>query len=431
MSSRIQSLKSFLVPKVRHFVTFLMAQGVTMAGNLLYGLLCVRLLPIPDYARFAVLFGYMGSLVVLLDIGISNSLAPLVGEKIHDKQLIADYVASLRQIAQRLYLIMAPITCVVFPLLVLKQHWPWKIVTAMTVIILGAAWFARVSSAYGTILILRRDRPFWYRGQMISSLGTLVLLLIFWKLHWLNAFSAILLNVAGIIFTSAFYFFRARKLLGVTGVPSPEKRHSIVRLILPNTPNVIFYALQGQISLMLITIFGHTAGVASVGALSRLAQIFVIFSQMNSILVEPYFAKLPREKLKANYLGALGVIALGCLAISLAAYTLPEIFLWILGPKYATLRFEVMLVVVGSSIRYLSGTMWVIHSSRRFVYWWNNLSTISLTILVQILYLWRADLSTVRNVLYFNIVSAIASLLVNILCGTYGFLKGPRKIEAS
>ena len=75
----LERAKNFLLPKFRQILQLLLKQGIAMTGNLLYGLLCVRLLPIPEYAKFAVLFGYMGSLTVLLDTGISSTLAPLVG----------------------------------------------------------------------------------------------------------------------------------------------------------------------------------------------------------------------------------------------------------------------------------------------------------------------------------------------------------------
>jgi O-antigen/teichoic acid export membrane protein len=264
---------------------------------------------------------------------------------------------------------------------------------------------------------------------MISSLGTLALLVVFWAAHWLNVWWAILFNVAGIVFVALTYFFRARKLLGVTGRSSAQKRKAIVRLVLPNTPNVIFYAIQGQIPQALVTLFGITVAVADVGALSRLGQIFVIFSQMNPILLEPYFARLPRNHLKANYLAAVAAISSFCLAIIALGRWVPGLFLWVLGPKYAGLHEEVLLLLIGSSIRYLSGSMFVIHSSRRFVYWWNNLSVIALTLLVQVVFLFRGNLGTVKTALIFNIVSAAASLFVNTLCAFYGFIRGPRAIE--
>jgi len=420
-----------MVPKLHRVAEFMAAQGITMAGNLLYGLLCVRLLPKAEYAQFAVLFAALASLALLLDIGISNSLMPLVGENTGDLQLIADYVASLRTLTHRLFAIMAPVTIVVFPLMVHRQHWGWRVVTAMVAIILVAAWFARICSAYGAVLIVRRDRPRWYRAQMVSSLGTLALLGVFWAAHWLNVYSAILINVAGIVYIGQSYYFRARTLLGVKGRPSAQKRKAIIRLILPNTPNVIFYAIQGQIPQLLVTVFGVTAAVADVGAVSRLAQIFVIFSQMSPILLEPYFARLPRSRLKASYLAAIAALCSICLAVIGLGWQFPGLFLWVLGPKYAKLHEEVLLLLIGSSIRYLSGSMWVIHSSRRFVYWWNNLSVITLTLLVQVVFLFQGHLGTVRSALMFNIVSAATTLGVNILCAFYGFIYGPRRIEGT
>jgi O-antigen/teichoic acid export membrane protein len=427
--SRIARWKAFLVPKLHRVAEFIAAQGITMAGNLLYGLLCVRLLPKLDYAKFAVVFSAFSSVAMLLDIGISTGIVPLVGENTGDLQLIADTIASLRKVAHRLFAIMAPVTIVIFPLMVHRQHWSAPVVAGMVAIILFAAWFARVSSAYGVVLILRRDRRRWYRAQMISSLGTLALLGIFWGAHWLNVWFAILFNVVGIVFVALSYYFRARKLLGVVGRPSEQKRKAIVRMVLPQTPNVIFYAIQGQIPQMLVTLFGVTLAVADIGALSRLAQIFVIFSQMNPILIEPYFARLPRNRLKANYLAAVTAIGGICAAVIALGRWAPELFLWVLGPKYGGLRYEVLLLLIGSSIRYLSGTLFMIHSSRRFVYWWNNLSVITLTLLVQVVFLFEGRLGTVRQALMFNIVSAATSLFVNILCAFYGFIRGPRAIE--
>jgi O-antigen/teichoic acid export membrane protein len=429
--SRITRSKAFMVPKLHRVAEFMAAQGITMAGNLLYGLLCVRLLPKPEYAKFAVLFAALASLTLLLDIGVSNSIMPLVGENTGNLQLIADYVASLRSLTHRLFAIMAPLTIVLFPLMVKKQHWDWPVVAAMVAIILFSSWFARICSAYGAVLIVRRDRPRWYRAQMVSSLGTLALLGIFWAAHALNVWSAILINVAGILSIAVTYYFRARTLLGVTGQPSAQKRKQIVRLVLPNTPNVIFYAIQGQIPQVLVTVFGVTAAVADVGAVSRLAQIFVIFSQMNPLLLEPYFARLPRNRLKASYLAAIAAISSICVAVIALGWLFPQLFLWVLGPKYSNLHTEVLLLLIGSSIRYLSGSMWVIHSSRRFVYWWNNLSVITLTLLVQIVFLLQGHLGTVRSALMFNIVSAATALFVNILCAFYGFIRGPRSIEGA
>lgn len=397
-----------------------------MAGNLFYGFLCVRLLPISEYAKFAVVFGFLGTLTVLMDISFSSTLVPLIGERIDDLQLIADYVASLRQLAHWLYIALAPATIVLYPLLVRKQQWSWHVVAAMVAILLLAGWYARIGAAYGTVLIVRRDRTAWYRAQMVSSLGTLALLGIVWATHTLNAFSAILINVAGITYVAGAYFVRARSLLGVIGRPSREKRKEIIHLALPGIPSAIFYAIQGQIALLLITLFGRSAAVASVGALNRLARVFVLFAQMNPLLIEPYFAKLPAGRLKQNYIGLLVVEVAFCVFVVTLAGLYPEMFLWVLGPKYSRLHFEVFLVILIGSIGHLSEVLFIVHNARRFVYWWNSLLIIILTLAVQVLFIWKVDLSTVRGVLFLNLATALVTLPIILFAGIYGFVRGPR-----
>jgi hypothetical protein len=422
----------FLAPKLRQVSHFLMKQGVAIGGNLLYGLLCLRILPIADYAKFAVLFGYMGSLTVLLDIGVSSTLAPLVGEQIENLPLIANYVASIRRLALWVYMVVAPLAMVCFVLLVHKQHWGTWVVAQMLIALLTTAWFARVSASYGSVLILRRDRSFYYRVQLIGSLGSLGLLVIFWLLHAVNVYVGILLNVAQIMFTAVSYYRRSQQLLKVKGHPSRQQERAIVRLAMPNMPSSIFYATQGQVILMLITVFGHSSSsVANIGALSRLSQIMVFFTQMNPILVEPFFAKLQESRLKRTYLLAVFLVTLCAAAYSGFAFLCPEPFLWVLGPKYHQLRFEVSLVILSSAIQYVSGFMWVIHSARRFIYWWNNLSNIILTLILEAVAIWKFDLSTVRSVLYLNIAGPILTLLITIAVGVYGFNYGPQKLEST
>jgi O-antigen/teichoic acid export membrane protein len=424
--SRFQRWKTFSEPKVHRVIEFLRSQGITMAGNLFYGFLCVRLLTIADYAKYAVVFGFLNTLLVLMDVGCSGALLPLIGERIDDRRLIADYVASLRQIAHWLYLLIGPVAVIVYPLIVHRQHWAWQVIAGMIAILLVAAWFARVSGAYGAVLIVRRDRKSWYRIQMTSSLGTLALLGVAWTAHLLTVFWAISINVAGMAYVASAYFLQARRLLGVKGVASRAKRTAIIHFAAPNLPNMIFYAFQGQISLFLIAFFGRGTAVAGLGALSRLGQIFVLFAQMAPLLIEPYFARLPRARLKRNYLGLLVIEVLMCGVVTGLARFFPGPLLWILGPKYSALHYEAFLLIAASSLGYLYTVFWVVNNACRFVYWWNSFAIIILTLAIQVIFIWKADLSTIRGVLTMNLCALLGNFAVVVVTGIYGFTFGPR-----
>jgi len=426
----LQRIKAFFIPKFHQIAHFLMKQGIAVAGNLLYGLLCVRLLPVSDYAKFAVLYGFMGSLTVLLDMGASSTLAPLVGTQIDNLPLIAGYIASVRRIVQKVYLVAAPIAGLLFALLLAKRHWGFWVVAQMIAVLLVTAWFARVSSSYGSVLIIRRDRARYYQIQIIGSLGSLSLLLILWAVHGVNIYAAILLNLAQTIYLATAYHHRARQLLGVKAEHSPLMEKRIIRLATPNIPSVLFYAVQGQVTLMLITLFGqNTASIANVGALSRLSQMFLFLNQMNPILIEPFFARLPPARLKRTFLLSVAIIAICGSGFAALALLFPEAFLWLLGPHYSQLRIEVGLMILASVIYYIGGFIWVVNASRRFVFWWNTFGIIPFTVLVQGFFIWKLDLSTVRNVLILNIATASASLVMAVSCTVYGFVYGPQKME--
>jgi O-antigen/teichoic acid export membrane protein len=426
--SRFDSWKAFLQPKLHRIVEFLFSQGIAMATNLFYGFLCVRVLSIPDYAKYSVVFGFLATVTLLMDIGFSNALLPLVGERIDDRQLIADYVASARQIVRRLFLVLVPAAAIAYPLIVRRQHWSGRAVAAMVAILLVAAWCARVSGAYGAVLIVRRDRRWWYRVQVTASLGMLVLLGIAWATHLISGFCAMLINLTSMASIATAYYLRARHLLGVQGIVSREKRRAIIHFVTPNMPGLIFYAFQAQISLFLITYFGHAAAVASLGALVKLGQCFALFGQMTPLLIEPYFAKLPAQSLKRNYLGLFAVEAVMCGAVTCLSRFFPQMFLWILGPKYGGLHHEVFLQMAISSVAYFYGVMWAVHNARRFVYWWTSISTIVLTIAVQVVCIWKLDLSTIRGVQTMNLWMWSGILAITVFTGIYGFTFGPRRI---
>ena len=80
LTGHLQAGKRFFLPKLHRVGEFLFSQGITTAGNLLYGVLCIRLLPVGEYAKFVVVFAVQGSLIVLMDLGISATFISLVGD---------------------------------------------------------------------------------------------------------------------------------------------------------------------------------------------------------------------------------------------------------------------------------------------------------------------------------------------------------------
>ncbi len=127
----------------------------------------------------------------------------------------------------------------------------------------------------------------------------------------------------------------------------------------------MFYCVQGQITVFLISFFAHrSSAVAEVGALGRLAMVFTVLSNLLTNKFVPQFARCQdRRRLRWLYLGIIGGVAAFSLVILAGAQFFPGEFLMVLGSKYSHLQHELLLMVaVAVAERALTGTFWALNA---------------------------------------------------------------------
>jgi hypothetical protein len=219
-------------------------------------------------------------------------------------------------------------------------------------------------------------------GAVALAIGSATLLLQYWMLRR---------YVAGVI--------------DVTAPENPEDRAAMVGFIRSQAANAVFFCLQGQITVFLISIFGRQiSSIAEVGALGRLAMIFAVLSHLLANVFAPAFARCQdRRKLRWQY----------------AAYFFPHQFLFVLGNKYAHLGRELLLMVGGAVITAMASTLWSLNAAKAWIS--GSWLYIPLTLGTQLALIPFTDFSSVSGVLTFNLISAIPSLLLNVILSYRGF----------
>jgi len=111
--------------------------------------------------------------------------------------------------------------------------------------------------------------------QKIDFICATVRLLLILGLVYLFAVAGLAVTIASAAFLLQYFLLRAyaAKMVDLEANENAEDRREIVRLIKSLAANALFYCFQGQITVFLISFFGHHAGsVAEVGALGRLAR---------------------------------------------------------------------------------------------------------------------------------------------------------------
>ena len=188
--------------------------------------------------------------------------------------------------------------------------------------------------------------------------------------------------------------------------PNTEDKKTIWSVIRQQAPITIYYCIQGQTAIFIISFFGNTRNVAEMGALGRLTTLFALVNSVMAAMVVPRFTYYhERNKLKKIFLhtlftlATLSVILIG--RINLVAWPFP-VASWIeicLSPTCTCLRdiFNRCLCFRRGYVCFERSRAWTKKA-------WLS---IPITIVGQVTLAPFLNLSSVRDVILLNTIPAI------------------------
>ena len=388
--------------------------------NFLTGFLLLRWLSVTAYAEFSVAFAFQSTLGMLIDLGFSNSIVALVGDRGSDSEIVGKYIRSARYFRNRMFVVMLAVSCIAFPLMTQHQHWAASTKLLLFAAIVSSVFFQGWGMYAAPLLINGRVKEY-YQAQILSAAGRLACCFVLFETAALSAWTSAWVAAGALALTGLLYQKKSNQLAREPAQCDPAFNKEMMSYLSPLIPGVVFTAFQGQISIGLITIFGHTKSIAEVAALGRLGQMFAIFAALNSVILEPNIARLSVSAFKTRYFQVLAAAIVLAAGISTLGFLFPKPILWILGKHYSNLQPEVGWVVFGSCIGYASGVLWTMHSARKWIWWWGTFAYIGLLLLSQTICVVFLDLSTTINVVYFGVIASCTVFVVHILNGLYGF----------
>lgn len=406
--------------------SFFLGQAALQAVGVATGLFLVRALSVSAYAQFGLALGFQATASILMDLGFASTIIPLVGDRASDPALVGKYVRGAKSLRDRAFFILSPVVGVAFLLITHKQHWAWSIQLGLLASVLVALYFSSSISYYSAPLVLYRRLREFYVLQTASAAGSLVIDVLLYAIGSLNSVTAAACSAVN---TTVNGFLLKKK--GGQSIEWPEHddpaiRKEIIHYILPALPAILLGAFHGKIALFLISIFGSTVNIAQVAALGRFSQIFYLLMTFNVIIVEPYVAKLPRDRLLSTYLRLIAAACLGGAVLVLFSYAFPGLFLWVIGPKYEQLRGLIGLVVLTACINYVAGLIWIMNRSRKWLFWRGSIAEISLLAVVQIGFLLIFGVRSTRAAVLFNFASSFCYVVAHSYVAILGFNKGTR-----
>jgi O-antigen/teichoic acid export membrane protein len=399
---------------------FALVQAVVQVIGFLSGILVVRTLAQREYAYFTIANTMQGTINLLADIGISVGLVSIGGRVWQDRHRFGQLINTALAVRKKLgALVLVAVTPIMYFMLV-KNGASISYTAILIGVVLIGLLFQLSIGVLGVVPRLRADIG---RIQIIDFTGASVRLVVLLGLILVFLNAGVAVAVATAVSALQYWMLRtyAARAVDLSAPESAEDRHAIVRLIKQLAANSVFYCLQGQITIFLISFFAHrTASVAEVGALGRLAMIFSVFMNLLTNVFVPAFARCQGgRKLRLIYAAIIGGVFAFSLSILLCAWLFPNEFLFVLGNQYSHLHRELLLMVGGAVLGTLTGTFWSLNASKAWVA--GAWLYIPLTLVTQITLIPYTDFSSVTGVLTFNLLSAVPNLVLNAAMSYRGF----------
>jgi len=391
---------------------FAFVQGLVQIIGLAAGLLIVRSLPKQQYALYTIGNTMLATILVLADSGISSALSAIGGRIWKDASRLSSLLNTALQLRGKLAAVTVLVVVPVLIWLLMQNGANFWMTLGIAAAVLVGCTFELITGIYLVALRLKSEIR---QIQTQALFGSLVKLAIVGAalFIFLNAVVALLAVIVG--YGVQFWMARrwAKAEIDSTAPRDAEMHSEIISVFRKLAPHSIYYCLQAQIMVWLISIFGNSESVADVGALGRLAVVFALLSSVTVEVVLPAFSRIQSlPLLRRRYIQiVLGYCSFSVLLVVLVAL-FPQQILSVLGQQYSSLHSEGILIAACGVVSTTAGLLWATNGARAWVVPPGLL--IPITIALQAVLVAVLNLSTVKGVLLFSLYTWVPSVIFSV-----------------
>lgn len=389
--------------------------GVVQIGvqalTALAGILIIRSMSKPEYALFVIANSMQTTCNLLADLGIGIGVRSIGGKVWADPFRFGQLMNTALELRRRFALCSFGVGLPIAGWM-LWRNGATPLYAAALCAVVGAAVIPLLSaSVWGVSPGLHGE----YRRLQkldLSNAALRLLLIGALALIRLSAWLAALVGVVTNWIQSLVLRRWAHEKADIMAPPNADDRRELTRLSVKSLPNTIFFCFQGQVTLLILTLFGSPTGIADVTALGRIAVLFSVFSVAFANVLAPRFARCQDPaRLPRLYLLLISGTVLALVPLVAFAWALPGPLLWLLGGKYAGLDSECGWVVAAGCVAQIGAVMWNLNSSKAWIRA-QAPGFIPAILITQLLGAITLDLRQFHDVLIFNFITAAAPLSV-------------------
>ncbi len=388
---------------------FTSVQLLVQALSAITGLLILRILDKDQYALFTIASSIQSTANLLTDCGINAGLLSIGGRIWKDKAAMGGLVSAALRLRMRLAIAAGLLVSPLAIWLLLRNGASMAVAIAITALVVATLQFVGATAIFAAVMKLNSS----YRALQIMDAAVAtsrLALVLLTSAIFINALIATLIASAAQVFQWVLSRGRAAAFFSRRAPHDVDHYSKLLTLVNDNAAFSLYVAVQGQIAVFILGVFGSTSQIADIGALTRLGVISAVITTLLNYVVSPSLAKAvsAHSLRRMLYLASGGVTVVSSLIIA-SCRLLPDPILWIFGPQYAHLQRELLLTAISLSMNLYLAVLWTVNTARA---WLRRTWVIApATIVLQVALAPFLQLSTVAGILWFTILSQIPNML--------------------
>lgn len=399
-------------------LVFFTSEAASQLLNIVSGIITVQGLTKFDLALFTLAAAFQVTVTLLADSGVGSAIIAVGGQRCDNPTALNTLIKTALRFRRS---VAALVGSVAVPLLMLTaMHYGVSTAAAagLGLWLIVTVGFQIENGVHSTVPRLFGRVKQYQLSNFTFAIVRLSGLLVLARMHELNIWSALAVNVGALILHTILLRRISLGILGTSGEFSDADYRTLRSYALSQAPNAIFYCLEGQLMIWLIATFGSAGGVAEVGALSRVAVAFSIVMAYLQTVIVPSLARIRSASVLKRRLVQL---ALACLAFAFAVVALGMLFagqiLWLLGPNYSHLGAELVLILFCGALTVMDAALHGFNIARGWVKWYWTM--IPVLIVFQGLLVLILDVSTVFNAILIRTVGLLPGIAFSLLIASY------------
>jgi hypothetical protein len=349
------------------------AQVAVQILGLLAGIAVVRLLSPLQYAAYTVTNAATGALIAIADSGLAAGVLAHGGQVWSDREALGRVVVTGQSVRGRMLpaVLLVAVCFVVW--VTMRLGLGLGDATLLACSALPLLWATTRSQILEVVPRLRQDLRSLQSLQVLNNAGRLFMVCAVVPFLPLAAIA-----IGSAALPQAWLAWRLRRRAALHAdldAPVDEATRRALRTQVRRTlPAAIYFAVSGQLAIGLVSFLGTAHQVASVGALGRVTMLLVALNSAFAVLVVPRFARVcvgDPAHVRRRFWLAQGLLLGACLALVAMVSAFRNQVLWVLGPAYAGLGSEAVLMACNGVLWAMAGGALALASARGVVtpYW--------------------------------------------------------------